>query len=146
MIREMNRNSVDVDEVMNIWLHSTIEAHPFIEAAYWNGSFKVVRDTYLPQSDTFVFEEAGTAKGFISILENEFIGALFVELESQGKGIGKQLMEYALLKYKKLKLAVYVENESAVRFYRHMGFEIVTEQKNEETGVAEYIMSLTVNA
>ena len=50
-------------------------------------------------------------KGVISIINNEFIGVLFVDTEYQGNGIGKELIDYAIDRYKKLNLAVYKDNK-----------------------------------
>ena len=69
------------------------------------------------------------------------IGALFVDINYQNKGIGKSLINYAMDKYKNLNLAVYKENEKAVKFYLSRGFEIMKEQENEDSGHFEYIMN-----
>ena len=138
MIR--NLNSADIDNVMNIWIKSTIKAHYFISKEYWQNSYNTVKNVYIPMSDTFVYEDKEGVKGFISIINNEFIGALFVDVDFQGNGIGKSLINYVKDKYNKLTLAVYKENKSAVRFYTNIGFKIVDEQVNDDSGYAEYIM------
>ena len=48
---------------------------------------------------TFVYCGEGKIKGFISIIDINFIGALFVHTKSQGRGIGKSLLEYVKNKY-----------------------------------------------
>lgn len=145
MIRKLVLNQGDisqnqVEQVMDIWLKSTIDAHGFIPESYWNESYEVVKDQYIPVSETYVYEQSGQICGFISVLNKEFIGALFIEKKAQGKGIGKQLLDHAKGIYPKLSLAVYKENENAVRFYKNQGFVIEVEQSNEETKEPEYIM------
>lgn len=144
MIRELDRCNKEIDHIMNIWLESTIQAHPFINEGYWRRNYNVVKMEYLPQSETFVYTENGEVFGFISIVNREFIGALFVKTKKQGEGIGAQLIEYIKWKYEKLSLAVYVENKDAVSFYQKMGFGIVTEQLNEDSQMPEYIMSTSI--
>ncbi|MCC3868891.1 N-acetyltransferase [Terrisporobacter mayombei] len=140
MIR--NIENKDIDKIMDIWLKSTIKAHDFIDEEYWNKNYDTVKDVYIPMSDTFVYEDKENIKGFISIVNNEFIGALFVDTDCQGSGIGKKLINYAMDKYKKLNLAVYKDNKKSVDFYMNRGFKIAKEQKNEDSGYTEYIMEM----
>lgn len=140
MIR--NIESKDIDKIMAIWLKSTIKAHDFIDKGYWNNNYNTVKNVYIPMSDTFVYEDKENIKGFISIINSEFIGALFVGIDCQGNGVGKKLIDYAMNKYKKLNLAVYKDNKKSVDFYMNRGFKIVKEQKNEDSGCTEYIMEM----
>lgn len=123
MIR--NLENKDMDKIMEIWLRSTIKAHDFISKEYWENSYNDVRDVYIPVSETFVYEDKEGMKDFISIINNEFIGALFVDIDYQGSGIGKKLINYVMDKYKKLNLAVYKDNKKSIEFYTHRGFEII---------------------
>lgn len=141
-IRELE--SKEIDKIMSIWKNSTIKAHSFIDKDYWIKSYDVVKDVYIPMADTFIYEDSTDIKGFISIINNEFIGALFVDIDSKGKGIGSKLIDYALKKYKKLNLAVYKDNTNAVKFYINKGFKIIEEQINEDSGFKEYIMGLEI--
>ncbi|GAA3653684.1 N-acetyltransferase [Asaccharospora irregularis] len=130
----------DINKVMDIWLRSTIKAHDFILKEYWDNSYNTVKDVYIPMADTFIYEDEESIKGFISIINNEFIGALFVDTDSQGGGIGKKLINFAIDKYKNLSLAVYKDNVKSVVFYKRMGFTVVKEQVNQDSGYTEYIM------
>lgn len=138
MIRDLKQK--DIDKVMEIWLESTIKAHDFMPEKYWQDNYNAVKDIYIPQSKTYFYEEGEEIKGFISILNDDFIGALFVSLNEQGKGIGSNLIEYANAKFDNLKLAVYKQNQKSVNFYIKKGFEILSEEINEDSGFEEYIM------
>lgn len=130
----------DIDSVMTIWLQSTILAHPFIEESYWMKNYDIVKNIYLPNSTTYVYESEERIQGFISIIEDSFIGALFIAPEIQGKGIGSKLLQEALSHYPKLSLAVYKDNLNATKFYQSKGFKIFQEQVNEDSGHKEYVM------
>lgn len=142
MIR--NLESKDIDKVMDIWEKSTIKAHDFICKEYWQNNYSTVKNVYIPMSETFVYEDKEDIKGFISIINNEFIGAIFVDIGFQGRGVGKKLINYAMDKYKNLKLAVYKENKKSVEFYINRGFKIIKEQPNDDSGYNEYIMEKTL--
>ena len=140
MIRQLQNK--DIDKIMGIWLESTIYAHKFISKEYWNENYNIVKDVYIPMSKTFIYEDNDDIRGFISVINNDFIGALFVEKNYQSQGIGKSLIDYAKNLYDNLSLAVYKENEKALEFYKNMGFKIISENINEDTNCVEYIMKL----
>lgn len=140
MIRQLQNK--DIDKIMGIWLESTIYAHKFISKEYWNENYNIVKDVYIPMSKTFIYEDNDDIRGFISVINNDFIGALFVEKNYQSQGIGKSLIDYAKNLYDNLSLAVYKENEKALEFYKKMGFKIISENINEDTNCVEYIMKL----
>lgn len=130
----------DIDFVMAIWLESTIKAHPFIDKPYWENNFNTVKDIYLPHSVTYVFEEDSIIKGFISIIDESFIGALFVGTDFQGQGIGSHLLHFAVSNYKNLSLCVYKDNVKSTDFYLYKGFKILETQLNQDSGHEEFLM------
>lgn len=50
MIRKWQ--SENTAPLLSLWLESTTEAHPFIDASYWQANEAVVRDEYLPAAET----------------------------------------------------------------------------------------------
>ncbi|MCY6959525.1 N-acetyltransferase [Clostridium brassicae] len=139
MIKELEE--FEIEAIMDIWLKTNITAHSFIPEQYWIKNYSLVKEEYIPISITFIYKEDSVIKGFISIIDNSFIGALFVLENYQGQGIGKKLLNYCKSIYSSLELAVYIENISSVNFYKHCGFVIKKEQQNEDSGFMEYIMS-----
>ena len=47
MIRNWDAN--ETGPLLELWLESTIHAHPFIAESYWHDSLAIVRDVYLPK-------------------------------------------------------------------------------------------------
>ncbi|MDV0443061.1 N-acetyltransferase [Methanorbis rubei] len=137
MIRQFR--SSDTDVVMKIWLDASIVAHDFISPSYWQEQFSVVRDQYLPISETYVFVEDDLIRGFVSILDRNIIGALFVAPNFQRQSIGSALIRYVQEIAKDLTLCVYVENSAAKIFYEKFGFVIML-RRSTETGHDEYMM------
>ena len=129
------------DQVLAMWLAETTKAHDFIPNAYWAKNFIKVKNRFLPASETFLCVEGGELKGFLSIMDGNFIGALFVGSEFQGQGVGRRLLEHVMDNWDELTLKVYAKNTKAVGFYEHMGFYMEDEADNEETGELEYTMS-----
>lgn len=141
MIKELE--NFEINEVLDIWLKPNIKAHNFIDKNYWINNYELVKNEYIPNSKTFVHKEDNIIKGFISIMNDSFIGALFVLEDYQGKGIGSSLMDYCKNLYPKLELSVYKENTSAVSFYRKCDFKIEEEMQGEDLPNKEYLMKWT---
>lgn len=131
MIRKMKDE--DTTKVMTIWTKGNFYAHPFIERDYWISNYNKVKEEYLKQAETYVYEENGEIKGFISILNNTYIGALFVTKDFLRQGIGKRLLNYCKERKEKLTLQVYEKNVDATLFYLAMGFKNIRIQIDEST-------------
>ncbi len=64
-----------------------------------------IRDIYLANTKTWVHIADDQVKGFIAMRDNE-IGAIFVDPEFQGKGIGHQLCDHVAQLYETLEVEV----------------------------------------
>ena len=144
MIRKFE--NLDLDTVMQIWLHGNLDAHAFIAASFWTEHFEMVRDL-LPQAELYVHEDAGTRQidGFIGLTENHIEG-IFVAESARSKGVGKSLLEYAKSCKPYLTLSVYQKNERALAFYRREQFTVQSEGIDEDTNEAEIQMHWTRHA
>ena len=141
MIRKFE--SRDLDAVMQIWLHSNLDAHAFIAASFWTEHFEMVRDL-LPQVELYVHEGEDTRQidGFIGLTENHIEG-IFVAKSARSKGIGRALLEYAKSRKPRLTLSVCQKNERAIAFYRREKFVVQSEGIDEDTNEAEIQMFWT---
>lgn len=130
----------DTTNVMTIWTKGNFEAHNFIDKDYWLLNYNKVKNEYLRKAETYVYVENNEIKGFISLLNNEYIGALFVRKEYRKKGVGRKLVNFVKNKYEKLVLKVYEKNINAILFYVSLGFVNQKIQIDKETNEKEYIM------
>lgn len=131
MIRKFREE--DTIKVMTIWTKGNFMAHSFIEKDYWLENFNKVKNEYLLKSETYVYTEDNQIKGFISLLEDHYIGALFVRQDSLREGIGRRLLNYCKEKYESLTLNVYEKNVDATLFYLAMNFKNKEIRIDEET-------------
>lgn len=138
MIRRATQG--DTDALMALWLPSTTRAHPFINPSYWRESAPLVRYEYLPAAVTWVEVRDGAIAGFISVLEQAFVGALFVDERYFGDGVGYRLMQQAKAAYPRLSLEVYRRNRRAMAFYLRQGFTLREVVFNADTGHHTAIM------
>ncbi|MBJ3814289.1 N-acetyltransferase [Shimwellia pseudoproteus] len=139
MIRRFH--PAEMESLLALWLESTTLAHPFIAPSYWQESLDMVRNIYLPHARTWVSAGPSALEGFISVLDQQFVGALFVAPGQTGKGIGRALMQHVQQRFPLLSLEVYQRNHRAVAFYRARGFHIEDCAWQEETRLPTWIMS-----
>ena len=129
----------DSKEVVELWYEASVIAHDFIEARYWHEKKADMAQIYIPNSETYVYEKENHIVGFVSLIEN-YIAAIFVAPSEQGKGIGKELMQFIKHKHSILELGVYVKNINSIAFYEKQGFKVVEEKLDESTGEREVVM------
>ena len=137
MIRDFQ--SSDMEDVLNIWLSASIHAHDFVAKEFWESKVVEMREVYLPASESYVYEENGYIKGFVS-LYGETLAAIFVLPNAQRQGIGKQLIQKAQERRQTLNLSVYKENTPSIEFYHKCGFLPVKKQVDKHTGHLEVVM------
>lgn len=138
MIRKWNTNRFD--SLLELWLESTTYAHPFIAERYWQESLPIVRDTYLPAAETWVWEDEQQVRGFVSVIQGRFVGALFVAPTFLHHGIGTALLNAVKQHFTDLSLEVYQKNCRAVNFYHAQGFRIEDSAWQDETRHPTWIM------
>ena len=128
----------DLNNVMNLWLDTNIEAHSFIDKTYWQDNYAMVKDV-MPRATIYVYIQDNEIQAFIGLIDN-YIEGIFVSNEFQSKGIGKALLDYTKVKNNELSLSVYKKNNRAVRFYLREGFSVTAEQIDENTGEIDFLM------
>ena len=136
MIRKFQEK--DIDEVMNLWLNTNIQAHNFIDDYYWKNNFQVVKGL-IPQAEVYIYEKNGEILGFAGVAEN-YIAGIFVKAEYQSCGIGNKILKHLKEIYSELTLKVYEKNSRAVNFYQRENFKIEAEDIDEAVNEKEFFM------
>lgn len=137
MIRKMKE--VEVDTLVSLWFKASVQAHRFIPEDFWQSQMLAMKETYLPNSDTYIYKEDNHILGFISYHQG-FIPALFVSPNAQSQGIGSKLLDFIKQQYSQLQLVVYVQNHRAHSFYLAQGFKDSGRQLCEHTEHEEILM------
>ncbi len=134
----------DLGELLEAWYSASSLGHPFLDEAFFQRERNRIREVYLPNAETWVFEQDGVVVGFIAVMGNE-VGALFVDSNYQGRGIGRALMDHARSIRDFLELLVFKDNKVGRDFYEKYGFHQVGEELHEETGFMQLRLRLTCN-
>lgn len=114
---------------------------PFFDEEFFEQEQKNISEIYLPNAETWVFEQDGVVVGFISLIDNE-VGGIFVDSNRHGKGIGSALMNHARTIRETLELDVFKENLVGRAFYEKFCFVQVDEHLHEETGFMQLRLKL----
>jgi len=129
----------DTAAVMQVWVETIVEAHDFVNKNYWHEAIENMRSNYILNSESYVYTMDGGVVGFISIIEENTIGAIFVEMPFQNKGIGVQLLNCVKEKHDKLFISVYEKNKNAQDFLARQGFKFEYRQFDQNTQETELL-------
>lgn len=143
-VRRMIRpyQDADLNELLEAWYSASLIGHPFLDEAFFQQERKNIREVHMPNAETWVYEQDGVVVGFIALIGNE-VGAIFVDSNFHGKGIGRALMDHARGIRDFLELDVFKDNQVGRTFYEKCGFHFVKEHLHEETGFMQLRLRLT---
>jgi putative acetyltransferase len=89
------------------------------------------------ESEPFVAVDNDTIVGFADVQSDGYIDFFFCHSAYQGKGVGKALMKHLLKTGRRYGIKRFYANVSvtAMPFFAHFGFRVVTEQQQQVRGV-----------
>ena len=111
----------DTDGLIAIWQTANAFAHPFLSKSFVERVQNDMRTLYLPNAETWVLENNGTAIGFTALIGNE-IGGLFLNPAFHRRGFGRALVDHAFKLKGSLKVEVFEKNSAGRQFYDAYGF------------------------
>ena len=129
----------DEDDLIRVWLASTIPGQPFLPEEQWRAMEPEVREQLLPIAETWIVDEGGELVAFVALLDN-LIGALFTHPDHQGKGHGRALIEHARGRFDPVLVEVFESNEKAIGFYRSCGFVDHEHKVDGASGLPQLIL------
>ena len=135
----------DEDDLIRVWLASTIPGQTFLPAEHWRSLEPMIREQMIPIAETWVVEEDGELVAFMSLLGN-LIGGLFTHPDRQGKGHGRALIDHACGLFGTVLVEVFEANEQAIGFYRSRGFVDHERNIDEATTLPVLILRLESDA
>lgn len=129
-----DRNPLLIEQLLSVWESSVKATHLFLSENEIEGIKKYVPQALNEIPHLIIVEnENQVPMGFMGIVE-QHLEMLFISHEERGKGIGKELLQYGIEKYRVNDLAVNEQNPLAKGFYEHMGFKVYKRTENDEQG------------
>lgn len=118
----MSRPS-EASEIIKIWKSSVDATHDFLTAHDRQEIEKEVVGFFSETPVWVATNQDDQPLGFMFLHEGH-LEALFVAASARGLGVGKRLISHALALHPELSTDVNEQNQQAVGFYQHMGFEV----------------------
>ncbi|MDZ7320097.1 acetyltransferase [Kosakonia sacchari] len=113
----------EATEIIKIWKSSVDATHDFLTA---HDRKEIENEVVGFFSETPVWvasNQDDQPLGFMFLHEGH-LEALFVDASARGLGVGKLLISHALSLHPDLSVDVNEQNQQAVGFYQHMGFQV----------------------
>ncbi|MCL6746871.1 acetyltransferase [Kosakonia sp. R1.Fl] len=118
----MSRPS-EASEIIQIWKSSVDATHDFLTAHDLQEIEKEVIGFFSETPVWVATNQDDQPLGFM-FLHDGHLEALFVDASARGLGVGKRLISHALWLHPDLSVDVNEQNQQAVGFYQHMGFQV----------------------
>ena len=131
----------DYEILIKVWEGSVRATHHFLSERDILTYKQLILSKYFDLVDLFCFEAHDVILGFLG-LSNDNVQMLFIDPSARGKGIGKELMKFAIEEKKATKVDVNEQNEQAVGFYKHLGFVIMERFENDDAGKPYPILAM----
>ena len=133
----------DFPTLLNIWESSVKATHHFLKPEDVEFFKKSIQENKLFDlvNLTLARDEDNKIRGFIGV-SDDAIEMIFLDPGTMGKGVGKQLLRYAIDELKITKVDVNEQNEHALKFYEHFGFRIISRSEVDGTGKPYPILHL----
>lgn len=124
----------DYERLINIWESSVRATHHFLNEEDIQFYKPLILNEYFPEVILFCHHDNELKiTGFMGISGNK-LEMLFIDAGERGKGIGKELLLYAIEKLNINQVDVNEQNDQAVGFYKRMGFHVVHRFELDGTG------------
>ncbi|HEY1024114.1 MAG TPA: GNAT family N-acetyltransferase [Sphingobacteriaceae bacterium] len=112
----------DYDEITSVWEASVRATHHFLSEEDIAG-YRELFPACFQSLELYCIRQNNCIAGFIGIAHHK-VEMLFIHPEARGKGLGKQLMSYAIHDLQARKVDVNEQNEQAAGFYLTFGFTV----------------------
>jgi len=113
----------EASEIIKIWKSSVDATHDFLTAHDRQEIEKEVVGFFSETPVWVATNQDDQPLGFMFLHEGH-LEALFVAASARGLGVGKRLISHALALHPELSIDVNEQNQQAVGFYQHMGFQV----------------------
>ncbi|WP_421809480.1 acetyltransferase [Flagellimonas sp.] len=121
-------------EVVRVWESSVRATHHFLKEEDIEYFKPLILNTYLDAVELRCMRnDENNILGFLGVAEQN-LEMLFIDPEHRGKGVGKSLLDHAMENLNVTKVDVNEQNEQAVGFYEHFGFEVIGRSELDSSG------------
>ncbi|TPN83484.1 GNAT family N-acetyltransferase [Aquimarina algicola] len=127
-------NTSEYIEVVNVWEASVRATHDFLKEEDIEYFKPLILNTYLDAVELrCIRNDTKKIVGFVGVAEQN-LEMLFIYPDYRGQKIGTSLLDYSIEHLNVRKVDVNEQNEQAVGFYKHYGFEVISRSELDASG------------
>lgn len=135
----------DYQDLLNIWESAVKATHDFLSEKDYNFYKSKLKSVYFCAVSLYAYEDENRIiQGFIGTDKNS-LEMLFVHDSYRGKGIGKQLLYYAISELGIKRVGVNKQNTQAVLFYKKHNFIEQSYSDTDPEGKPYPIVNMILN-
>lgn len=143
MIRSASEK--DFQDLLDVWESAVKATHDFLSEKDFNFYKSKIKSVYFCEVSLYVYESKnGIIQGFIGTY-GDSLEMLFVHDSYRGKGIGKQLLYYAVNELGIRKVSVNKQNTKALLFYKKYNFIEQSYSDTDSEGKPYPIINMILN-
>jgi len=121
------------EQVLTVWENSVLATHDFLTKTDFESIKQLVKEINFNDFQVFCMTNKDLVLGFVGVADQK-IEMLFLNPKYFGKGLGKDLLIFAVKILKADQLDVNEQNENALKFYQKFGFEIYERTEKDDQG------------
>jgi putative acetyltransferase len=121
------------EQILDVWEKSVLATHNFLNPEDFQSIKEIVKTFDFNALQVYCLVQNKVLAGFLGVADHK-IEMLFLSPENIGKGLGKQLIEFAINELKANKVDVNEQNLKAVEFYQKFGFKTYERTDKDDLG------------
>ena len=133
IVRHKNFEEKLLEDLTNLWKESVIATHHFLKEEGMESLLPIVKKGIQEVDIVLLSYTDEVLSGFVAIQDHK-IEMLFVLPLFLKKGIGRILISTAINEYEATSVDVNEQNEGALKFYNHIGFQTYERQELDDYG------------
>jgi len=132
-------------QILAVWEESVLATHDFLTPIDFHEIKELVQTIDFNLFQVYCLTKKDLVIGFLGVADHK-IEMLFLDPNYFGKGLGKILMNFAMNELAADKVDVNEQNENAVNFYQHLGFETIERTDKDDQGRNYPLLRMKLNA
>lgn len=137
--------SADYSELIAVWEASVRATHHFLTEADILAYRHLILTQFFDSLQLYCIKADQQITSFIGV-DKELLQMLFIHPHWRGKGVGKALLRYATENLSVTEVDVNEQNEQALGFYRHMGFELTERFDHDSAGKPYPVLAMALKS
>ncbi|MFH6982927.1 GNAT family N-acetyltransferase [Marinoscillum luteum] len=123
----------DREQLLDVWEKSVLATHHFLSPEDFISIKAMVREIDFSRFEVHCLMDESRVIGFLGVEEKK-VEMLFLDPHYFGQGLGKKLINFAIVQLKAHKVDVNEQNVGAVAFYENLGFATYERRDKDDQG------------